>query len=202
MPGLPHPRLWRGRRRFSHTSIREKKNMRSFTICLLLLVFFTAPGSRARAQSNEPAGKTESAPAGATSAGATKEEVEQLRQEVTAQRQTIEQLKTMVQQLLEAKSKAPAADGAQLVNAALVPSAGQALTGEKPAEKKKPPRLRAGTVNTSTSRAASSSFRPLATPRPTIAPIAATVRPQTPSSSAAPALASRAITASTTTGTS
>lgn len=110
--------------------------MRSFTICLLLLVFFTAPGSRARAQSNEPAGKTESAPAGATSAGATKEEVEQLRQEVTAQRQTIEQLKTMVQQLLEAKSKAPAADGAQLVNAALVPSAGQALTGEKPAEKK------------------------------------------------------------------
>ncbi|HEX7284567.1 MAG TPA: porin [Candidatus Angelobacter sp.] len=112
--------------------------MRSFTTCLLLLVFFAAPGSRARAQNSGPAGQPhQSAASGATATGATKEEVDQLRQEVAAQRQTIEQLKSMVQQLLETRSQAPAAESPQLVNATLVPVApAQAMTSEKPAEKK------------------------------------------------------------------
>ena len=73
--------------------------MRSLTAFFVLLVVFMSPGSLAHAQGTEPASKTD----GPTPAGATKEEVNQLRSEVAAQRKTIEELKAMVQQLVEGK---------------------------------------------------------------------------------------------------
>jgi hypothetical protein len=72
--------------------------MRSLTWFFALLVGFTAPGSPAYAQGTQPAGKT-----GASNSGsASEEEVNQLRSELAAQRQTIEQLKAMVGQLVQA----------------------------------------------------------------------------------------------------
>src|SRR5207245_7634143 len=109
-------------------------NMRSLTTFFLMVWLCIAPASLAQAQSKEPADKNDSA---ATSA--TKEEVEQLRSEVAAQRQTIEELKAMVQQLAEANGKA--GDGAHLVNATLVepvePAQAAKPADKKPAEKKK-----------------------------------------------------------------
>src|SRR3989454_512595 len=64
-----------------------EENMRSLTTFFLMVWLCIAPASLAQAQSKEPADKNDSA---ATSA--TKEEVEQLRSEVAAQRQTIEEL--------------------------------------------------------------------------------------------------------------
>jgi phosphate-selective porin len=110
----------------------EKNNMRSPAIFLLVVVLFLGTGPRSHAQDQ---GSTRQTP-GASSSSASKEEVEQLRQEVAAQRQTIEELKAMVQQLVQAKGQAPGAD-AQMVNAALVQPAEQAGKGDKkPAEKK------------------------------------------------------------------
>lgn len=94
--------------------------MRSFTTNVVLLVFFASLGLLAQTQ--EPAGQAGSA----ASAGATKAEVDQLRGEVAAQRKTIEELKAMVQQLVDTKaevndvsisSNPPAMDGLRLVNA-------------------------------------------------------------------------------------
>lgn len=76
--------------------------MRSLTTFFVLLVVYMAPGSLAHAQSTEPASKT----GGAASMSATKEEVNQLRSEVAAQRQTIEELKAMVEKLVEGKAGA------------------------------------------------------------------------------------------------
>jgi phosphate-selective porin len=67
-----------------------------------LLVVFMAPGSLAHAQGTDPADKTGASP----SVGATKEEVNQLRSEVAAQRQTIEELKALVEKLAEGKAGA------------------------------------------------------------------------------------------------
>jgi len=114
--------------------------MRSLTAFFVLLVVFMSPGLLV-AQGTQPASKTD----GSTPAGATKEEVNQLRSEVAAQRKTIEELKAMVQQLVEAKAQpadgnsasvkpvaetgsvgtseaanVPAADGAHLVNTVLI----------------------------------------------------------------------------------
>ena len=76
--------------------------MRSLTKLLVLLVLFIASGSLLVAQSTEPA-----ANAGASgSGGATKAEVDELRGELAAQRQTIEELKALVQKLTEQKSVA------------------------------------------------------------------------------------------------
>ena len=75
--------------------------MRSLTAFFVLLIVFMAPGPLAHAQGTEPASK----PDGSASAGATKEEVNQLRGEVAAQRKTIEELKAMVQKLAEAKTE-------------------------------------------------------------------------------------------------
>ncbi|HEY6250733.1 MAG TPA: porin [Candidatus Angelobacter sp.] len=104
--------------------------MRSLTPCLLIVLFLMAPLQLAGAQGKEAADKT------ADSTGsASKEEVEQLRKEVAAQRQTIEELKSMVQQLVEAKGQAPA-DAAHVVNATLVqPDPQAAKADQKPAEK-------------------------------------------------------------------
>lgn len=103
--------------------------MRSLTKCLLLMMFLIASMSLVDAQSKD-ADKT----AAATGA-ASKEEVEQLRKEVAAQRQTIEELKAMVQQLVQAKAPAPG-DTAQVVNATLVqPASGTPQPDQTPAEK-------------------------------------------------------------------
>jgi phosphate-selective porin len=83
-------------------SSQEKKHMRSLTAFFVLLVGFMAPGSLAHAQGTEPASKT----GGSASVSATKEEVNQLRSEVAAQRQTIEELKALVEKLVEAKARA------------------------------------------------------------------------------------------------
>jgi Phosphate-selective porin O and P len=76
--------------------------MRSLTAFFVLLVGFIAPGLLAHAQSPEPAGKT----GGSASVNATEAEVNQLRSEVAAQHQTIEELKAMVQKLVETSAQA------------------------------------------------------------------------------------------------
>jgi phosphate-selective porin len=86
--------------------------MRSLTAFFLLLVGFMAPGSRAHAQSTEPASKVD----GSTSVSATKEEVNQLRSEVAAQRKTIEELKALVEKL--AAERSLAADGSAQIRPA------------------------------------------------------------------------------------
>ncbi len=78
--------------------------MRSLTAFFVLLVVFMTPGSLAHAQGTEPASKTD----GSASASATKEEVNQLRSEVAAQRKTIEELKALVEKLAEGKALATA----------------------------------------------------------------------------------------------
>ncbi len=72
--------------------------MRSLTWFFVLLVGFTAPGSLAHAQGTQPASKAD----GSNSVSATEEEVNQLRRELAAQRQTIDELKAMVGKLVEA----------------------------------------------------------------------------------------------------
>jgi phosphate-selective porin OprO/OprP len=92
--------------------------MRSLTNVLVLLVLFVTAGSLALAQSREP-----DANAGASgSTAATKAEVDQLRSEVAAQRQTIEELKALVEKLAAEKTAPntaevkPAADKPEAVS--------------------------------------------------------------------------------------
>lgn len=119
--------------------------MRSLTTCVVLVWLFTALSSFALGQGEQPAGNS-SQPG---SAGASKQEVDQLRREVAAQRQTIEELKAMVERLAEANPQAaagPAASGPHLINATLTQPAieGEAVDAEqaakssdkKPADKK------------------------------------------------------------------
>jgi phosphate-selective porin OprO and OprP len=106
--------------------------MRSLKVCLLFASFLLLPASFALAQSGESPGKDDAAP----SASATKQEVEQLRKELAAQRQTIEQLKAMLQRLVETKAQ-PADSGPHLVNASLSqPIASAAPGGEVEAVQK------------------------------------------------------------------
>ena len=82
-----------------------------FTLTLSLL----CTGPCAQAQSDSSAGSGIQAP----SATASKAEVEQLRQELASQRRTIEQLRNLVEQLVEVKSRPPSpANGgaARLIN--------------------------------------------------------------------------------------
>jgi phosphate-selective porin len=74
--------------------------MRSLTVSFAL-VLFMVPGSLAHAQGSQPADK----PAASVSGVASKEEVNQLRSEVAAQRQTIEQLKALVEKLVEGQAR-------------------------------------------------------------------------------------------------
>lgn len=76
--------------------------MRSLTKCFALLVVFIVPGLLARAQGTEPTSKT----GDAASQTATKAEVNQLRSEVAAQRQTIEELKALVEKLAAGQARA------------------------------------------------------------------------------------------------
>jgi phosphate-selective porin OprO and OprP len=76
--------------------------MRLLTKLLVLLVIFVAPSSLVVAQSTTPA-----ADGGASSsAAASKAEVDELRSEVRAQRQTIEELKALVEKLAQAQDHA------------------------------------------------------------------------------------------------
>src|SRR5262252_4621907 len=80
------------------------------------------------------AGWTQDAPPAARDQGAsaTKEEVQQLRQEVADQRKTIEELRALVQQLVDAKTTAAGAP--RLVNAtmALPSDSAEAAQAPKP----------------------------------------------------------------------
>jgi phosphate-selective porin len=87
---------------------RERKHMRSLKTFFALLVVFMVPGSLAHAQGTEPASKT----GGPASVSATREEVNQLRSEVAAQRKTIEELKALVEKL--AAGQAPASESSSV----------------------------------------------------------------------------------------
>jgi phosphate-selective porin len=93
--------------------------MRSLTAFFVLLVSFPASGSLAHAQGSESASKIE----GSTSGAATKEEVNQLRSEVAAQRQTIDELKALVEKLVESKARATDNGPVQIRPVADAPSA-------------------------------------------------------------------------------
>jgi phosphate-selective porin len=84
--------------------------MRSLTAFFVLLVSFMAPVSLAHAQTAGSANKGD----GSASGVATKEEVNQLRSEVAAQRQTIEELKALVEKLAEGKAAAAISAPAQI----------------------------------------------------------------------------------------
>jgi phosphate-selective porin OprO/OprP len=84
--------------------------MRSLATLFVLLVGFMAPGSLAHAQAAEPGRKAN----GSTSQSATKEEVSQLRSEVAAQRQSIEELKALVEKLAEGKARAADSSSVQI----------------------------------------------------------------------------------------
>lgn len=75
--------------------------MRSLTVSFALVIFFAASGATARAQSS-PAGNG-AAPAPKV---ASEDEVNQLRGEVAAQRRTIEELKTLVEKLVQTQAAA------------------------------------------------------------------------------------------------
>jgi hypothetical protein len=95
--------------------------MRSLTKLLVLLVLFMAPGSLLVAQSAEPA-----ANAGASAPGsATKAEVDQLRSELAAQRQTIEELKALVEKMAQEKSVSSSKGGAEITPIAAGPAQAQ-----------------------------------------------------------------------------
>jgi phosphate-selective porin OprO/OprP len=93
--------------------------LRTWFALLTLLLGFVGFGPRTRAQSE----KASSGNATVTSDSASKEEVEQLRNEVAAQRRAIEKLEMLVEQLTDAKSRAPGAvpanESAHLINAKL-----------------------------------------------------------------------------------
>ena len=102
--------------------------MRSLTMRLLLVVSFVALVSLALVQAQVPASQN------GGSAGATKEEVEELRKELAAQRQTIQELKALVQRLAEARAQTTNAGlaesgGAHLVKATLTQPVGEPVEG-------------------------------------------------------------------------
>jgi hypothetical protein len=107
--------------------------MRSLIKLLVLLVLFVAPGLLVFAQGAEPANAGAS-----TSPSATKAEVDQLRNEVAAQRQTIEELKALVQKLAKAQDQkaevAPVAKGLVEGAAAVKPVAATTETLWQPAD--------------------------------------------------------------------
>jgi len=83
--------------------------MRSLTTLFVLALLLGALGSASQAQSNDGAAQNTKWAA----AGATKQEVEELRSEVAAQKQTIDELKAMVKKLAEAQASAGGASSPQ-----------------------------------------------------------------------------------------
>ena len=102
--------------------------MRSLTKCFALLVVFMATGLLARAQGTEPSSKT----GGAASETATKAEVNQLRGEVAAQRQTIEELKALVEKLAAGQARASDSSAVQVRPVAAAPAEAHAQPPEAP----------------------------------------------------------------------
>ncbi|MGA8503161.1 MAG: porin [Candidatus Sulfotelmatobacter sp.] len=106
--------------------------MRSLTKCFALLVVFIVPGLLARAQGTEPTSKT----GDAASQTATKAEVNQLRSEVAAQRQTIEELKALVEKLAAGQARAsdnvPAGSAVQIRPVAAAPAEASAQPPDAP----------------------------------------------------------------------
>ncbi len=102
--------------------------MRRFlTTSAVLVLFLLANGTRALLAQGSRPGNTSSDPHPASAlAGATKEEVEELRDQVGAQQRTIEELRAMVQQLM----KQQGSGDAHVVNAAIIQS--QPGAGEEP----------------------------------------------------------------------
>ena len=100
----------------------EKMRSRLLTTFFVLVIFLIAPDLRARAQNAQATDKNQEA----VTTGATKEEVEQLRAEVAAQKQTIEELKAMVQHLAEGAAQNASASSPQTVPAA--PSAARLVS--------------------------------------------------------------------------
>jgi len=112
--------------------------MRSLTISFALVILIVS-GSLAHAQGSQLAASVSNV--------ASKEEVNQLRGEVAAQRETIEELKALVQRLVSqspggaapVRDDSPSADGVHLINAAFVEpvqTAKPATKDQKPGEKK------------------------------------------------------------------
>jgi phosphate-selective porin OprO and OprP len=115
-------------------SLGEENQMHSLMRCFVLTLLLMAPGLFAVAQVPEADPK----PADSVSGNASKQEVDQLRQEMAEQRRTIEQLRTLVQQLVDAKTQPAGTDGAQVVNTTITqPANGATLAqGSQPPEKK------------------------------------------------------------------
>jgi len=92
--------------------------MRRFlTTSFVLVLFLLATGSLALfAQGNRVASTSADAPVASPPASATKEEVDELRNEVAAQQQTIEELRAMVQRLVTQQGSGDA----HVVNAAII----------------------------------------------------------------------------------
>src|SRR5271170_5429937 len=93
-----------------------EENMRSLTTFVVLLIFFATSGSLAQTQ--ESADET----GASASSSASKQEVNELRKEVAAQRKTIEELKAIVQKLAEDKSQASLAGPAHIEPTASISS--------------------------------------------------------------------------------
>jgi len=93
-------------------------SLRTWFALFVLFVGLAWTSPRTQAQGEKPAQDG----AQAASASATKAEVEQLRKELAAQRRAIEKLESLVEQLTDAKSRAPGGavpDGVHLINANL-----------------------------------------------------------------------------------
>ncbi len=106
--------------------------MRSLTTSFALLVIFMAPGSLAHAQGTPTAAGQPGA--STASEGATKQEVNELRSEVAAQRQTIEELKALVEKLAAGQAKASETAGVQIRPVAAVPAETSSRLPDTPGE--------------------------------------------------------------------
>ncbi|MGA9685825.1 MAG: porin [Candidatus Sulfotelmatobacter sp.] len=83
--------------------------MRSRTAFLVLLIAFLASNALAQSQGTKPASQ-----AAGSSVAATDDEVNHLRSEVAAQRKTIDELKVLVEKLVDGKTRAAASDSVQI----------------------------------------------------------------------------------------
>ena len=109
------------------------KSFKTWFVLLALIFGLAWANPRALAQSERPAGDGGSSASGAAS----KAEVEELRKELAAQRRTIEKLELLVEQMSDAKSRAPAPSAdAHLINAnlPLAPTAPAEMAAAEEAE--------------------------------------------------------------------
>ena len=105
-------------------------SLRTWIVLFTLALGFASIGPCARAQSENPSGESTQT----AFASASKAEVEQLRKELAAQRRAIEKLESLVEQLTDAKSRAPvpATDGAAHLINAKYPLPAPAVEAEAP----------------------------------------------------------------------